>query len=190
MGRRPRFLTLFEFVWRTSFVDSIVGVLLNYVGMSFVSDFKYIIQAYSHVCSVAYEQMERSDYLFTIVIFCHVHKGIGTFLAYEGLERSLQDVCYSRYSFTLLTDRSDEVCTYYEVSLDGTLVALWYHDCNQLRMLPDHERIIFAALGLTEVQYRDFVGTEEARHAGLQVDNREEIPPPTVEVIEVDLPCE
>jgi hypothetical protein len=50
-----------------------------------------------------------------------------------------------------------------------------------------HERTIFASLGLADSDYDEFVATEEARLACLLVDNREEIPVPTVETVEVDL---
>jgi hypothetical protein len=82
MCQRPYFVSLLERIWCTSFVESIVGVLVEAVGMSFISDFKYIIQAYSHVLSVAYEQMERGDYLLTTAILCNVHGegGLGSLI--------------------------------------------------------------------------------------------------------------
>jgi hypothetical protein len=55
--QRSYFVSLLKEIWCTSFFDSIAGLLTEEVGMCFVSDFKYIIQAFSHVLSVAYEQM-------------------------------------------------------------------------------------------------------------------------------------
>ncbi|CAN9198238.1 unnamed protein product [Alternaria alternata] len=78
---------------------------------------------------------------------------------------------------------------------DGTPVAQWTdrsHEDKRFRICTFHptqgnERTIFKALGLADSDYKDFVATEEARLACLQVDNRKEIPGPFVEVIEVDL---
>ncbi|CAN9189147.1 unnamed protein product [Alternaria alternata] len=107
---------------------------------------------------------------------------------------------YSRYSFRMVPDEagvSDESKTIskYEIALDGTPVAQWTdrsHEDKRFRICTFHptqgnERTIFKALGLADSDYKDYVATEEARLACLQVDNRKEIPGPFVEVIEVDL---
>ncbi|KAG9186746.1 hypothetical protein G6011_09854 [Alternaria panax] len=194
-NKRPYFVTLLERIWQSSFIDSVIGVLLGDVGMSFVSDFKYIIHAYSHICSVAYERMEEDDYLLTIAILCRIHSDVGMPTGLDTFSRGLQNIYYSRYSFTKLPEKSGGTWTYYEISLDGTPVALWndnhYHyednDFYELIALGDSERVIFAALGLTELEYENFVATEEARRACLLLDNGMEIPVPDVEVVEVDL---
>jgi hypothetical protein len=87
-----------------------------------------------------------------------------------------------------------ETWTSYEICLDGTPVSLWNDKHNrhnewiwsEFDPLPDAERVVFTALGLTELEYQGFVATEEARRACLQVDNRNEIPVPTLELVEVD----
>ncbi|KAH8719554.1 hypothetical protein GQ44DRAFT_829225 [Phaeosphaeriaceae sp. PMI808] len=190
---RSHFESLLEEIWRTSFVDSIIGVLLEEIGMSFVSDFKYIIPAYSHVFSVAYEQMERNDYLLTTAILCRIHGASGILIGGQDLERSIQYLRYCRYNFNQLPYDKGSSFTFYEISLDGTPVALWNHKYNfyqeyhryEFRTLPDTERVIFAALRLPESEYENFVGEKEARRACLVLDNRKEIPPPALEVIEV-----
>ncbi|CAN9150409.1 unnamed protein product [Alternaria alternata] len=62
---------------------------------------------------------------------------------------------------------------------------------NEMRLFRQNPgRIVYAGhshQGLADLDYEDFVATEEARFACLQVDDREEIPEPFVEVIEVDL---
>ena len=199
-GRYPHFAVLLGIVWRTGLMSSIGGVLCGDIGMSFVSDFKYIIPAYSHIISVAYERMERNDYLLTIAIFCSNFTGSTPGLISMNPERLLPIVSYSRYSFTMLPDgvaASDifETVRRYEVALDGIPIAQWTQSCpkagdlylSHLHMKQGSERAIFKALGLADSDYEDFVATEEARLACMYVDNREEIPGPIVEVIEVDL---
>jgi len=57
----------------------------------------------------------------------------------------------------------------------------------KLDKLPSTDRVIFAALGLTASEYNDFVGAEEARRECLLMDNGKKMPPPALEVVEVDL---
>ncbi|CAN9168566.1 unnamed protein product [Alternaria alternata] len=115
----------------------------------------------------------------------------------EGLIPTLN---YSRYSFRMVPDEAgvsdgSKTIWKYEIALDGTPVAQWTdrsHEDKRFRICTFHptqgnERTIFKALGLADSDYKDFVATEEARLACLQVDNRKEIPGPFVEVIEVDL---
>ena len=184
------FKFLLEIIWRTSFIECIIGVLLEDVGMSFVSDFKYIIHAYSHIISAAYEQMERNDYLLTIAILCRVHGQLKT--PDEGLDavRHIEKLRYRRYSFTARSDRSNGVWEYYQISLDGKPVAQWRRFKNGRFEMFDvagsaTERAICSALGFTESEYKNFVGTKEARRACLQMDT-ENIPPLALEVVEVD----
>ncbi|KAB2101344.1 hypothetical protein AG0111_0g10535 [Alternaria gaisen] len=185
---------LLEIIWRTTFLESIIGVLLEDVGMTSVSDFKYIIYAYSHILSVAYQQMERNDYLLTTAILCCAH-GKGD-LEENNLkvERNIEKLHYCRYSFTAMSSNSNEVWTYYRISLDGTTVAYWrahrsFEDLfsRKLDQLPSCDRVIFAALGLSDLEYEDFVGAEEARRACLLMNNGKKMPPPALEVVEVDL---
>ncbi|RYN17846.1 hypothetical protein AA0119_g5950 [Alternaria tenuissima] len=188
------FKFLLERIWHTTFTESIIGVLLEDVGMTSISDFKYILHAYSHILSVAYERMERNDYLLTTAILCRAH-GKGD-LDENGLrvKRNIEKLCYCRYSFTAVSNNSNGVWEYYRISLDGTTVAYWrvyrsygYSYSRKLDQLPGTDRVILAALGLTGLEYEDFVGAEEARRACLLMDNQEKIPPPVLEVVEVDL---
>jgi hypothetical protein len=188
------FKLLLETIWCTSFIESIIGVLLEDVGMSSTLDFKYIIHAYSHILSVAYEQMERNDYLLTTAILCHALRKDD--LAEKGfrIKRNIEKLRYCRYSFTAVSDGSNGVWEYYKIFLDGTKVALWRaHRYDQrlhsqkLDKLPSTDRVIFAALGLTASEYNDFVGAEEARRECLLMDNGKKMPPPALEVVEVDL---
>lgn len=196
----PHFAMLFDLVCNSSFAASIAGVLSGEIGMSFVSDFKYIIPAYSHIVSVSYGQMERNDYLLTIAILCCNFQYLGTTFLSQTSEGLIPTLNYSRYSFRMVPDEagvSDESKTIwkYEIALDGTPVAQWTdrsHEDKRFRICTFHptqgnERTIFKALGLADSDYKDFVATEEARLACLQVDNRKEILGPFVEVIEVDL---
>ncbi|CAN9481707.1 unnamed protein product [Alternaria alternata] len=119
------FKFLLEIIWRKTFVGSIIGVLLEDIGMTSVSDFKYIIYAYSHILSVAYQRMERDDYLLTTAILCCAH-GEGD-LEESGLrvERNIEKLRYCRYSFTAVSSSSNGVWRFYRISLDGTTVAYW-----------------------------------------------------------------
>ncbi|KAH8629466.1 hypothetical protein IG631_16723 [Alternaria alternata] len=199
----PHFVALLNFVWTTSFAASIGGVLSGEIGMSDISDFKYIIPAYSHIISVAYEQMVRNDYLLTIAIFCSNFRETGTSFLSKASERLIPTLKYSRYSFRIVPDDSgvpDDLGTIwvYEIALDGTPVADWTdrrNEGNDYRVCKFHasqgsERVIFEALGLADSDYEKFVATEEARFACLQEDNRQEISGPFVEVIEVDFVSE
>jgi hypothetical protein len=188
---------LLDIIWRTSFIESIIGVLLEDVGMSSILDFKYIIHAYSHILSVAYEQMERNDYLLTTAILCHTHGEHD--LAEKGVQtkRNIEKLRYCRYRFTPVSSVSSGVWEYYKISLDGTTVALWrigrHHqrvNTHELDQLPGTNRVIFAALGLTGSEYEDFVGAEEARLACLLMNNGTQMPPPALKVVEVDLPLD
>jgi hypothetical protein len=191
---RSYFDFLLEFTWRKTFVGSIIGVLLGDVGMTSVSDFKYMIYAYSHILSVAYKRMKRNDYLLTTAILCCAYGGGD--LEENGLrvERNIEKLRYCRYSFTTVSSNSNETWAYYRISLDGTTVAYWrahrsYEQLfsRKLDRLPSCDRVIFAALGLTASEYSDFVGAEETRRACLLINNEEKMPPPALELVEVDL---
>ncbi|CAN9136620.1 unnamed protein product [Alternaria alternata] len=196
----PHFVALLDYVWTTSFTASIGGVLSGEIGMSSISDFKYIIPAYSHIISVAYGQMMRHDYLLTIAILSSNFQVSGTNFVSRNSEGLIPTLNYARYSFRTIPDEArvfDEFDAIwkYEIALDGTPVAGWTdrrHENKRFSVCKFHttrdsERVIFKALGLADLDYEDFVATEEARFACLQVDDREEIPEPFVEVIEVDL---
>jgi hypothetical protein len=188
------FKFLLETIWRTSFIESIIGVLLEDVGMSSILDFKYIIHGYPHILSVAYEQMERNDYLLTTAILCHSHGEHD--LVENGLhtKRNIEKLRYCRYSFTAVSSVSSGVWEYYKISLDGIRVALWrisrhdrrLHSC-KLDKLPSTNRVIFAALGLTASEYNDFVRAEEARRECILMNNEKKLLPPALTVVEVDL---
>ncbi|RYN28358.1 hypothetical protein AA0112_g7481 [Alternaria arborescens] len=189
----PYFKLLLEIIWRTSFIESIIGVLLEDVGMSSILDFKYIIHAYSHILSVAYEQMERNDYLLTTAILCHTHGKNDLIENGFTIKRDIEKLRYCRYSFTAVSDVPSGSWRYYKIFLDGTKVALWraHRDdvlhSQKLDKLSSTDRVIFAALGLTASEYNDFVGTEEARRECLLMNNGKKMPPPALEVVEIDL---
>jgi len=59
---------MLERIWKSSFTHTVIGVLCGSIGMSSISDFRFIIPAYSRVLKAAYEQMSRNDYLLTVAI--------------------------------------------------------------------------------------------------------------------------
>lgn len=189
------FVSMLDTVWRASFVISIVGVLSGDIGISFISDFKYIIPAYSHIISVAHNHLDRNDFLLTIAILCCNVKATYPLVMCRAFDKGIQTLRYSRYIITEARDKPNESWAYYEITLDGTLVAQWRHkrphttysSYGYFITMRGHERTIFASLGLADSDYEEFLATEEARLACLLVDNREEIPVPTVETVEVDL---
>lgn len=192
---RSRFTFILDRVWGTGFVDSIIGVLNGDVGMAVVSDFKYIIPAYSHVISIAYDQMERNDYLLTIAVLCGIYERIEWLNGPLQRTVNIQGLSYSRYSFNLVPHDEDS-WTIYEICLDGTRVALLTHeefvegvnDRYEFKTFPGAEQVIFKALGLPEADYEDFVHQEEARRACLTMDDTMDLPIPNLEVIEVSFP--
>lgn len=190
---RSQFDLMVDVVWSAGFINSILGVLNAQVGMAVISDFTYILPAYSHVFSVAYKQMERNDYLLTVAVLCGRYEICENLVGYLEGKGNIQDLSYSRYSFTIEWHDEAWSHTFYEIFLDGTRVAGWEqestvsHEYNMFhfKTFSNAERVIFKALCLPEADYEEFLHQEEARYACLTLDDSDDVPRPPLEAIEV-----
>ncbi|KAK4199503.1 hypothetical protein QBC40DRAFT_265859 [Triangularia verruculosa] len=89
----------FRQAWRGSFVQTILGVLCHELGMTSISDFKFIIPQHAQLLATAYAKMSREDYLLTAAILCQIDRPhVGSF-PYHA-----ETMSYSLYSFAI-TDR-------------------------------------------------------------------------------------
>lgn len=175
--------------WRGSFIETIIGVLTNEIGMSCLSDFKYIIPPCARALTAAYEKMSRNDYLLTALILCRVYAPPRT-----KLWSNIQPLNYDRYSFREIDSTGySSSWTIYGIFLDGIQVGRWEHkdnfytgDWNDFKTLADAEHVTLTALGLTDSEYREYAAQEEARRAFL-VSEGEGVPLPTVEVVSITL---
>lgn len=178
-------------IWTGSFIETIVGVLCDKIGMAYVSDLKFIIPPYAKVFATACEKMSRNDYLLTAAILCRVHAPPRGKLGWD-----VGALNYDRYSFIEVESEGySSSWTIYGVFLDGIQIGLWRHKYN-LRLdydwylfdaLPDAERVIFAALALTDSDYGEFVAQVETRRACLVMERKDSVPLPTVEIASVTL---
>ncbi|KAK0736688.1 hypothetical protein B0T21DRAFT_384164 [Apiosordaria backusii] len=179
-------------VWTGSFIETIIGVLCDKIGMSDVSDLKFIIPPYARVFTTAYRKMSRNDYLLTAAILCRVHAPPRGKLNWDA---GAMD--YGRYSFKEVnSEGSSSSWTWYGIFLDGTRIGLWKHKYNEwldydwylFDVLPDAERLIFNALGLSDSDWGEFIAQVEARRHCLVIDREDKVPVPKVEIVAVTLP--
>jgi len=178
-------------VWTGSFIETIIGVLCNAIGMCCISDFKFIIPPYAPVLSTAYENMSRNDYLITAAILFGVHGG-----SQDEIRWDVAAVKYDRYSFRLLNDIKEfsGSRTTYGIFLDGITVGFWIEKYNRrwgyewylFNPLLDIERTVFTALALTDSDYREFAAQEEKRRACLVLETNT-VPVPKVKLVSVKL---
>jgi hypothetical protein len=154
-----------ERVWRTSYTHTILGVLCREIDMYRVSDLKFILPEYAMVLTAAHEQMSRNDFLLTAAILTHVHAKDFKVNASSDIARVQFDK-YLRSEAPGGTYDSNQ-----DMFLGDTKVTTWrdhynlatnHHHC-YLEPVPEAERIIFSALGLSEVAYRDYALCERQR---------------------------
>ncbi|KLU89822.1 hypothetical protein MAPG_08791 [Magnaporthiopsis poae ATCC 64411] len=170
-------------IWSGSFIETIIGVLCDEIGMTCVSDFKLIIPPYARVFTAAYEKMSRNDYLLTAVILCRVHSKP----AHE-VTSNVGYLNYDRYSFIRVWKHGYDLSSIvHGICLNGVHIGVWRglpgSGWRELEALPNAERVIFAALGMTDSDYGEFVAQLETRRACLVLENS--VPLPTVEVLSV-----
>jgi hypothetical protein len=176
-----------ERTWRSSFTYTIFGVLCNQIGMAEISDLKFIMPEHARALTAAYEKKwPRNDYLLTAAILCQLHsrdKGRNSWAEIASLK-------FDRY--TRKYRGSDQDWTEQDIFLDGIQVATlldYENDYSgtvriELTALQNAERVIFAALGLTN---SDYLEQKEKRYASAMVKHESDAPPPKVEVVSVSL---
>jgi hypothetical protein len=158
---RSVFGQLVSQVWSEGFTETILGVLSQDFEMASVSDLRYILPSYARDLTVAFQKMTRIDYLLTAAILCQTRRPtLDVAFAY-----AITDVNFERYIFSgspsSQTDRirdTDDITV--DICLDGVPVAIWGNESDSsyvfyLQPLPNAERVILAALGLTESSYRE-----------------------------------
>ncbi|KAL8408599.1 hypothetical protein RB594_007151 [Gaeumannomyces avenae] len=153
------------------FVKTILGILCDKIGMACVSDLKFIIPPYARVLSAAYEKMSRNDYLLTAAILCRVHASTGIHFSWN-----IRAMDYNRCGFEEIGDARSWRFTWtaYRIFLDQIQIGEWrhIHDRDALNytfeVVPRAERVIFAALGMTDSAHEEFVSQAETRRAYLE----------------------
>jgi hypothetical protein len=180
---------MLERIWRSSFTHTILGVLCDEIGMYSVSDFRFILPEHARILTAAHGQMSRNDYLLTAAILSHVY-------ATDSKVNSSSDISpvkFGRYTRSAApggTYDSNE-----DIFLDGSKVATWLHHYNlatsnhhcRLEVMPNAERTIFAALGLSEAEYQEYALREEQRRLSLLLPQDDGAPLPRLEVVSMTL---
>ncbi|CAN9462139.1 unnamed protein product [Alternaria alternata] len=147
------------------------------------------------------QKLSPSDLIAQVAAFSALYTKTTVLAAYDLEEQKVSGMMYTVFrpwilnEMRLFRQNPGRIIYAGHCDQDGTPVAQWTdrsHEDKRFRICTFHptqgnERTIFKALGLADSDYKDYVATEEARLACLQVDNRKEIPGPFVEVIEVDL---
>ncbi|KAL8347582.1 hypothetical protein RB601_003023 [Gaeumannomyces tritici] len=169
----PLFCGTLSQIRRGGFVKTILGILCDKIGMACVSNLKFIIPPYARILAAAYEKMSRNDYLLTAAILCRIHAPEGIFILWN-----IRAMNYNRCSFEEIGDVKDGYFswTVYHIFLDqiqiGELrrgpIGGTYDLCYSFDALPHAEHVIFAALGMTDSAYGEFVAQAEIRRACLR----------------------
>lgn len=184
--KKFEFGDVLERSWNSSFTYSIFGVLCNEIGMTSISDFKFILPAYAQVFITAEKQeWSRNDYLLTAAILSQVTSGdMGrnhwveiASMKFDRYTREYKRVS-SNWTDQHIFLRGVHIATLvdYENEWTGT-------DRIELKGLPNAERIIFEALGLTS----EYKKNMKERHDSLKLHRQTTAPLPKVEIVSVDL---
>ena len=170
----------------TNFEFTILSVLCGRISMCSVSDFKVIIPAYGKVLGIAYEHMSRNDYLLTAAMLLCLPKAQNGKAWHDF--NYLDFVTFDRYTHAQL--RNTSVDTYEkDIHLDTKKLATLKVSLNgnlcYLTPLPDADRIIFAALGLSGPGYEEFAAQEDRRPVSALTNH--DMPTPEVDVFSINL---
>jgi len=183
------FGTMLERIWSSSFTHTILGVLCGEIGMYSVSDFRFILPEHTRILTAAYEQMSRNDYLLTAAILSSVH-------ARDSKVNSSSDIAPLKFDkYTRCPAPGGTYDSNEDIFVDGNKVATWLHHYNlatsnhhcRLEVMPNAERAIFAALGVSETEYQEYAVREEQRRLTLQLPEDCTAPLPKLEVVSIDL---
>jgi hypothetical protein len=149
-----------------------------------------VIPGYARVLTAAYEKMSRNDYLLTAAILCQRHVKSSKVNARDDIVK----LKFDRYACNLVA-LIPGVIYYHDFSIDSSRVAAWVtiggddeeYNGRKLVVVPDVERIVFAALGLLESDFEEFVAQEETRRKSLVMDLKSDATLPSVEVVSMTL---
>ena len=156
-------------IWGSSFTHSILHVLCGQVGMYTVSDLRFIMPEHAEILSAAYEQMSRNDFLLTAAILAQVP--VDDLRLNEELD--LAEVDFDRY--TCLPAPGLSYDTNQDLLLDGEKIATWMSHYNlymdhyrrKLEVVPDAERRIHRALGMSEEDFQRYAARADERRQSL-----------------------
>lgn len=115
------------------------------------------------VLTVSYEQMSANYNLLTTAMVCQVHVEITK----VNVRHDFAMLKFDRFTCSIrLLDHGDSIAySYNDLSIDGSKVTAWvsvndydleYHS-RRLEVLPDVERLIFAALSLSSPTLRNSI---------------------------------
>lgn len=105
-------------IWNGNHMETINGLLCGQIGMSYISDLKFIIAPCAPLLVAAYEKMSRNDYLLTALLLCRFHSG----KQQAALRSKPEAKCFDRYSFCAVEETGSST---YNIIFDGRLVAQW-----------------------------------------------------------------
>ncbi|KAI3571039.1 hypothetical protein IWW34DRAFT_812046 [Fusarium oxysporum f. sp. albedinis] len=99
LGEASNYLFGYELpkIWRGGFTNVILSVLCGKVGMTSISDFKFIIPTFARILNLAHDKMTQNDYLLTAAILCQTHR-IDRDINNRYLN-DIRDVEFQRYTF-------------------------------------------------------------------------------------------
>ncbi|KAK4165231.1 hypothetical protein QBC43DRAFT_316308 [Cladorrhinum sp. PSN259] len=168
---RLRVKPAIRWVWHTTFSETALGILFGQVGMTCLSDFKYLMPPYAQLLSMAFARMCRDDYLLTIALLSEAHRStnsIATRVMMDIWECTFDQYNVREYTGGLETRRGEEA---FDVYLGDTKVAYWIcgfslhtsREWTKLYTLPDTERSICKAIGLADAEWEEFAAKEEDR---------------------------
>jgi hypothetical protein len=183
--KKFEFGDVLERTWNSSFTYSIFGVLCGEIGMTSISDFKFIMPAYERVFTTMEEQKwSRNDYLLTALIlsaFCSGDKGRNQWI-------ELASIKLDRY--TRERKRASPNWVDLHISLIGvhiaTLVDYQSEHSDRFSIqetLPNAERVIFKAVGLAS----EYSKNMKERRKSLALNRQTVAPLPQVEVVSISL---
>ncbi len=193
-GAKYDFEHVLHNIWASTYARSILYLLDGQIGMTEISDLRYIMPEHRAVLDVAYKTMSRNDYLLTAAILAQVfardpqtpeENGDHVYAPQEYRLNSDQDMwtsSYERYSRGGATQIHEETST--DILLDGRKVATWafwdnwYTGNSHAKLIPaqDAERTVFERLGLTESDYLQYKSREEMRWEAMKTKWGEDVP--------------
>jgi hypothetical protein len=148
-------------IWNGSHIETINGLLCGEVGMSEISDLRFIIAPCVPLLVTAYETMSRNDYLLTALLLCSLQR------RQKAALRSKPDIeCFDRYEFCAIDEPGSST---YNILLDGRLVAQWNHTgatepfSHWILQTKNSLKNIQSSIGLPSSELEKYEANSEAR---------------------------
>ncbi|ETS79331.1 hypothetical protein PFICI_09184 [Pestalotiopsis fici W106-1] len=185
-----RFGMELDSIWTGSFIETINGVLCGDIGMSYISDLKFIIAPCAQALVVAYEKMSRNDYLLTALILCANY----TDTREIRLRSNTRENSFDRYSIRKVDGPGSGIFwAVYGIFLDGVRVGhleaagkTKSRVGSYVAVTPNSEDIILSSLGFKSSERKEYTANVQARHAYFSISNKS-VPLPEIEVVSIEL---